>query len=228
MLADELGEGVVRLGLLHLDHVGHAHLAALELQFPIDQLPVDINPVVGRERIVDQHTDAREILLITHRRRLGDDRVLVDVLLDRQEQLVGIDRLDQVVGDLAADRLVHDALLLALRHHDNGRIGRDLLDGRQCLEPREARHVLVEENNVERLLATAVDRVLPADDGRHLVTLLPQKQHVRLQQLNLVVRPKYTVFLHLLLLIFITFMREDRPYRHPAASFYVDFLFFNG
>ena len=26
MLADELGEGVVRLGLLHLDHVGHAHL----------------------------------------------------------------------------------------------------------------------------------------------------------------------------------------------------------
>ena len=86
--------------------------------------------------------------------------------------MVGIDRLYQIVGDLVADGLIHDALLLALRHHHNGHVGVDLFDQRKCFQPGQSGHILVEENDVERLLLAAIDRILPADNGDNLVAFV--------------------------------------------------------
>ena len=79
---DEFGEGVVGLQLLHAQHVGHGHLAALQLQLPVDEFLIDLHPVVGRERVVDLHADSTELLLIAYGGGLRDNDVLMNVLFD--------------------------------------------------------------------------------------------------------------------------------------------------
>ena len=104
----------------------------------------------------------------------------MDILFDRQEQLVRIDRFDQVISDLVTDSLVHDALFLALGHHDDRDIGIDRLDLRQCFQSGKPRHILVQKNNVERFFLTAFDGVLPADYRNHFISLVLQEKDVGL------------------------------------------------
>ena len=53
---------------------------------------------------------------------------MVEVLLQRQEELIWIDGLDQVIGDLPADGLVHQLFLFALSDHDDGHEGAKFFD----------------------------------------------------------------------------------------------------
>ena len=104
----------------------------------------------------------------------------MNILLDRQEQLIRIDRFDQVIGDLVTDSLVHDAFFFALGNHDDRDIGIDRLDLCQCFQSGQPRHILVQENNVERLFLTAFDGVLPADYRNHFISLILQEKDVGL------------------------------------------------
>ena len=67
----------------------------------------------------------------------------MDVLLQRQQYLVGIDGLDEVIGNLLADGLVHDVLLLALGDHHDGHLWCNLLNALQGLQATESGHHLV-------------------------------------------------------------------------------------
>ena len=196
ILADELAEGTVSLPLLHDEHFLHGGLVLLEFDLPIDEFLVDLRPVVGGEGVVDLHADATKLLLIALGGGGGDDVVLVEVLFDGEEQLVGVDRLDKVVGNPVTDSLIHDALLLALGDHDDGHGGVDLLDGDQGFESGESGHILIEEDEVKSLFATAVDSVLSADDGRHVVAFLFEEEDVRLEEVDLVVSPEDLVSFH--------------------------------
>ena len=71
--------------------------------------------------------------MIARLHRLSDNLLAVDVLLQRQQYLVGIDGLDEVVGNLLADSLVHDVFLLTLCHHDDRHLRCHLLDALQGL-----------------------------------------------------------------------------------------------
>ena len=195
ILLHEFGKSVIGLFLLHTEHIGHCHLAAFQFQFPVHQFLIDLHPVVRGQGIIDLHTDTTEFLLITHRSRLGDNHVLMDILLDREEQLVGIYRFDQIICDLISDRLIHDAFLLTFSHHHDRHIRSDLLDMRQRLQPSQARHILIEKNNIKRLFLTAVNSVLPAHHRNDLIPFVLQEQDMRFQQINLVISPKYSIFL---------------------------------
>ena len=73
------------------------------------------------------------------------------MLLQGDENLVGVDGLYQIVGYLVADGLVHDVLLLAFGNHDYRDVGRRLFDAREGFEAGESGHVLVEDYKVEVL-----------------------------------------------------------------------------
>ena len=62
-----------------------------------------------------------EILLVLVLRHFVLYLMAVDVFLQGQQDLVGIDGLDQIVGNLLADGLFHDILLFTLGHHDDGK-----------------------------------------------------------------------------------------------------------
>ena len=59
----------------------------------------------------------------------------------------------------------------------------------RCLETRQARHLLVEEHQVEGLRAALVDGVGSVADGHDLVAFLFEEDDVGLQQLYLVIDP---------------------------------------
>ena len=113
------------------------------------------------------------------------------VLLDREQHLIGVDGFDEVVGDLRADGLVHDVLLLALGHHDDGRRGAHLLDLGKGFESRHAGHHFVEDDQVVGSFGSHVDRVVSVVAGVHFIALLFEEQDVGLQEFDLVVHPEY-------------------------------------
>ena len=81
---------------------------------------ININPVLPGLTIENLHGDLLEVLLVLALGYLGFNSTTVDVLLQRQQNLIGVDGLDEVVGNLLSDGLVHDILFLTLGHHDNG------------------------------------------------------------------------------------------------------------
>ena len=128
------------------------------------------------------------------------------VLLNGEEQLVRVDRFDQVVGNLVSDCLIHNAFLFAFGNHDDRHVRVDFLNVGECFQTGQARHVLVQENNIERLFPATVDCILPADYRNHFIPFILQKQNVRFQQIDLIICPKYSVFLycHICYLIILT------------------------
>ena len=142
-----------------------------------------------RLAVVYLHGDLSEVLLISCLRDFGDNLPLMDVLLQRQQNLRGIDGLDEVVGNLGADGLVHDVLLLALGAHHNGRGGLYLLDILERFESAETGHHLIEEDEVEGFLTAFFNGVVAVADGYHFVAFLLEEKDVGLEQFNLVVYP---------------------------------------
>jgi hypothetical protein len=64
-----------------------------------------------------------------------------------------------------------------------------LLDVLECFETAETGHHLVEEHQVEGLLAAFFDGIVTVADGNHFVAFLLEEKDVGLEQFNLVVNP---------------------------------------
>ena len=100
VLAYIFGEGVVGLLLLHLQHLRHRTVCSAQLHLPVNDPSVGVFPVVYGAARVDLCRYVLEILLITRLRHLAHDLSLVNVLLQREQNLHGVNRLDEVVGNL--------------------------------------------------------------------------------------------------------------------------------
>ena len=186
----ELGKAQVGLFLLHGQHVGHLRVGAAQLQFPVHQPLVDFHPVLPGAAVHDLHGNLLELLLILALCHLGLYLAAMDVLLQRQQNLVGVHGLDEIVGNLLPDGLLHDVLLLALGDHHHGRGRRNLLDALQRLQPAESRHLLVEQYQVEGALLAQVYGIGAVAGGGHFVALLLEEDDMGLQQLHLIVDPQ--------------------------------------
>ncbi len=120
VLLDKLCEAQVRFLFLHAEHIGHRTVSRAQLQLPVHEFLIDFHPVLPRSAIHDLHGDLLELLLVLRLRHLRLDLFAVDVLLQCQQNLVGVHGLDQIVGNLLSDGLIHDVLFLALGHHHHG------------------------------------------------------------------------------------------------------------
>ena len=188
-------KAIVGLLFLHSKHIAHARVGRTEFQFPMDESPVHLRPVTPRTAFVNAHGQLLVLLLIAVLRHLGDF-LPVDVLLQCQQYLTGVDRLNQIVGYLGADGLIHDILLLALGDHHHGRLRLDFLHTLQCLEPRKTRHHLVKHDEVKGSLAAFLNGVSAIGDGCHLISFLVEKNNVGLEQFYLIIGPKYISVAH--------------------------------
>ena len=187
---DKFGKFVVRFVLLVRENLADARIGRFgELHLPVIQLAVDLHPIGERPRIGERRRNAPELAAVIGRGLFGDQLLAVNVLFDRQQHLIRINRLDQVVGDLRSDRFVHDVLLLAFGNHDHRGHRPQLLDPGQRFEPRQPRHHLVEDHQVELPRSHQVDRIVTVVAGLHVITFSLQKQDMGFQQINLVVHP---------------------------------------
>lgn len=96
----------------------------------------------------------------------------MDILLQREQYLVGVDRLDEVVGNLLSDGLLHDVFFFAFGHHYYRQRRLQLLNALQGLQAAKSWHLLVEEHQVETPFAALVDGVGTVAHGHHLVAFL--------------------------------------------------------
>jgi len=64
-----------------------------------------------------------------------------------------------------------------------------LLDALQCLQSAQARHLLIEEHQVERPFTAQVDGIGAVAGASHLVAFFLQEDDVGLQQFHLIVYP---------------------------------------
>ena len=129
-------------------------------------------------------------MLIVLRNNLGYDVALVDVLLERQQYLHGVDRLYQVVGDGFADGLVHDVLFFALGNHHDGGLRLYLLDALQCLKPGNAGHHLVKQNQVKRLTLTLLYGINAVAGNGDVIAFFLKKEYVGVKVFYLIINPK--------------------------------------
>ena len=198
---DILGKSLVGLFLLHGKHLGHLTVGSAELEFPMHKTTIYIHPILPRATVHDGHGYALEILLITRLGDLGNNLLAVDILLEGEKNLTGIDGLDEIIGYLGADGLIHDVFLLALGDHDHGCGGRYLLDALKCLQTIKSGHHLVEENKVETTFTAKVDGIVVIAHGDDLIAFLFQKNDVGAQQFYLVIHPQEgSVLCHIFIL----------------------------
>lgn len=133
------------------------------------------------EGVVDLHAQSAEVLLVGVLGHLGDNLPLVDVLLQRRQDLQRVDGLDEIVGYLRTDGLLHDVLLFTFRHHHDRCGGRHFLDTGQCLQSAHARHILIQKYEVEVLLVTEIQGIVAIADRHHLIALLLEKKSMCLE-----------------------------------------------
>ena len=124
----------------------------LQLQFPARERTLYGLPLLDSLRRIDEVGDVLKLLAVRLVGMLAHDVALVDMLLQAQQYLAGVDGLDEVVGYLLADSLLHDALLLALGDHNDGYLGMQALDLLERLQSVQARHVLVQKDDVRPVL----------------------------------------------------------------------------
>ena len=115
--------------------------------------------------------------------------MLVDVILDGEQHLIGIDGLDDVIGDFRTDGFVHDILLFAFGNHDYGGGGTHLLDLGKRFETRHAGHHFVEDDQVIGAVADHVDRIVTVVAGIDVISFLPQEKYMRFQQFDFIIDP---------------------------------------
>ena len=114
----------------------------------------------------------------------------MDILLERQQYLIGVYRLYQVVGNLLSDGLLHNVLLLALGNHHHSDRGINLLEFAQGFETADTRHLLIQQHQIEVALTAQVEGIGTVANGHDLIAFLLEEHDVALELLNLVVYPK--------------------------------------
>ena len=185
---------------LHGQHLSHLTISCNQLLFPICKTAIDFFPVIERASIVNLHPNLSELLLIIGLSDLGHDFLLVDVLLQGQQYLSGIDRFDKVVGNLTANGLIHNVLLFALGNHNHRNCGKNFLNAGKRFQAIDTRHVLVKKNKVIGRLGTLFEGIIAIRHGIDLIAFLFQEQDVGLQQFYLIVYPKEFICSHIFLI----------------------------
>jgi len=104
---------------------------------------VNIHPVLPRATIHYLHRYLLEVLLILALGNLCLDGLAMDILLERKQNLIGIDGLDEIVGYLLSDGLLHNVLLFALGNHHHRYRRVNLLEFSQGFQTAYSRHLLV-------------------------------------------------------------------------------------
>ena len=94
------GETLVSLFLLHAQHLCHRTCRIAQLQFPAYQSPVNLHPVFRTSAFHHLHGYLLVVLLVSVLRHLRHDVFAVDVLLEREQNLVRVYGFDQIVGYL--------------------------------------------------------------------------------------------------------------------------------
>ena len=180
--ADELAELLIGFVLLVFDDLLDTLVGRIgELDLPVRDPAIDVAPVGEAVGHLECRGEASEFRPVIGCGLFGDQLLGVDVLLDREQHLVGIHGFDEVVGDLRPDGLVHDVLLLALGDHDDRSSGAYFLDFRQGFESCHTRHHLVQDDEVVVALRRHVDRVVSVVAGIDFVTFSPEEKHMGFQ-----------------------------------------------
>ena len=190
VLLDELGKSVVCFFLLHGQHISHTAVCTAQFQFPVHEATIHISPVFPFATILNLHGYLLETLLVLALCHLCLYLPSVDVLLQCQQNLVGVDGFDQVIGNLLSDGLLHDVFLLALGHHHHRQRRLQLLDALQRFQSTQAWHLFVEQYKVEIVFTTLVDGIRTIRHRHHLIAFLLQEQQVSPQLLHLVIHPQ--------------------------------------
>ena len=119
----------------------------------------------------------------------------MEILLDGRQYLLRIDRFYQVIGNVASHSLIHYVLFLILRDHDHRYMRGGKLYAMKCLQTCEPRHILVKYDEVERLFVDKRESVGSAATGDDIITFCFKKHYVRLEEIYLIVSPKYLTHL---------------------------------
>ena len=164
-------------------------VAVGKLEVPVDQFLVHLHPFLAVHLLHQLHADFAELLLVAHCAPLALQAPAFGVLLDGEENLVGVDGLDEVVADFASQGILHDVLLFALGDHYYRQLRPVLFDFPQGVDTRQPRHLFVEEDDIGHMAFQLVEGIAPRLHGNHIVAFLFEEEDVRLQQLNLVVGP---------------------------------------
>src|SRR5687768_2694889 len=168
------------------------HLASgRKVDVPAHQLVEPIYPPAPVEIGVALELDCAEALDEAARDRLLPDARTIENPRHHAQHLAWIDRLDQVVPDVGADRFLERGIFLALGDHHHRQVRRKLANIAVHLEPALARHLLVEEENVERPASKQLDRVVGVRRPLYGIALGAQKDAVRLEELTFIVYPEY-------------------------------------
>ena len=193
MFLDKLSKGGVRLFLLQAEHFAHRRVGILfQLQLPSDQAAVEVFPRFGVARIVHLQGDLRKVLPITGLGLLLHNLTLVDILLQREENLHRIDRLEEVVGNLRPDGLVHQVFGLVFRDHHHGKRGTDGLDLAEGFQSGESGHVFVEQDEVVITFLAEVDGIAAVGSGGDFVAALFEEDAMGFEEVDFVVDPEKT------------------------------------
>ena len=191
VIFDEPRELVVRLGMLIFQNFQHAAVSRIaQREVPMAQPAVDLGPFLCVQPATQLHGQLAELPHVGRLGLLALNPSVVQDFLDRHQDLVGVHRLDQVVADFGTNRLLHDALLLALGDHDDGQLRPLGLDALKRLDAIQTWHVFVQEHDVVGVLVHPFKRFHPAVDSGHVVPLLVEEQHVGPEQFDFVVSPK--------------------------------------
>ena len=187
----ELGELAVGVLELHVQNIRHARIfRLLQFKFPVHQALKNGRPIRSIQSIHQLHRDFAEFTLVIRHGLLAHEAALIQVLLDGEQDLVGVDRLDQVIADFGADGFLHDVLLLTLGDHDDRQMRPLVLDAGEGFQPVQTRHLLIQKDQIEYLHSELFQRFNSAVDRRHVKPFAFKEQEVRLQQINFVVGPK--------------------------------------
>ena len=193
ILLNKLGESGVGLGALHVEHFAHGGVHILQVEVPFGECALYRHPFLQGLRRVYHVGYVAELLPIGLVGVLAENVVLMDMLFKTQQYLTGVDRFDEIVGDFLTDSLLHDTLLLALGNHHHGQLGVQALDLLQGFQSRQTGHVLVQENDIQRLLPANVNSVLSVGSGQHFIVFTAKIDKVGGQEVDFIVRPKDSV-----------------------------------
>ncbi len=169
---DKFGKCQVGFFLLHPQHLSHRTVGTVELQFPVDETFVKFCPFSGAEILAHLYAYPSELPPIARLYGFLLYLMAVDVLLECEKYLLGVDGFEQIVCNLRSDGLVHEVFGLVLGDHHHRYIGAYVLYSGQRLKAAQAWHVLVQKNKVEGAVAAQLNRIGAVGARGHLITFV--------------------------------------------------------
>ena len=185
-------ELAVHVGIESLERFVEAHLAGGgEIDIPAHQLVEAIDPAPPIEIAVAIQLDGAESFDEAARDcLLADARAFQDPRHHRQH-LARVDRLDEIITDVGADGFLERRVFLALGHHHHRQRRGELAHIAENFEAALARHLLVEQQDVERAAPEQLDRVVCVRGPLYGIAFGAEKDAVRLEKLTFIVHPEY-------------------------------------